>query len=54
MIEEVIAALFMGKAETGAISHLVCGMTDEALWVITVYEPNDTEWINPRTRRTVS
>lgn len=47
------SCLVYGRSEEGKDIHVVCGMTDESLWVITVYEPNDTDWIDPRTRRTV-
>jgi hypothetical protein len=31
--------------------HIVCGLTSDTLWVITVYEPDSEEWIDPKTRR---
>lgn len=31
--------------------HIVCGLTSDTLWVITVYEPDPEEWIDPKTRR---
>jgi len=33
--------------------HVLCGMACDILWVITVYEPDPEEWINPKTRRVV-
>ena len=48
------SCLVYGKSQEGKDIHVVCGMTDETLWVITVYEPDEIDWIDPRTRRTVS
>jgi hypothetical protein len=33
--------------------HVSCGQAFDVLWVITVYEPDAAEWVDPRTRRVV-
>ena len=48
------SCLVYGRSKTGKDIHVVCGMTDEALWVITVYEPDEVDWVDPGTRRIVS
>ncbi len=45
------SCLVYGKSQTGRNIHVVCGRAYEILWIITVYEPDPTEWLNPKTRR---
>jgi len=40
-----------GKTLTGRDIHAVCGKSYDILWIITVYEPDPREWVNPETRR---
>ena len=51
MIREGIAVLFMEILGTDI--HVLCSRAYDILWIITVYEPDPTEWINPKTRRVV-
>jgi len=34
-------------------SCALCGVAYDILWVITVYEPDPEEWVNPKTRRKI-
>lgn len=45
------SCLVYGKTKGNKDLHLVCGLTSDILWVITVYEPDPVEWIDPETRR---
>ena len=47
------SCLLWGKTGAGRDLHLVCGITDEAVWVITIYEPDSERWETPLKRRTV-
>jgi len=42
-----------GKTRFGRDIHVLCGMAYDILWIITVYEPDPAEWVNPKTRRIV-
>jgi len=47
------SCLVYGKSHLGKDIHVSCGQAFDMLWVITVYEPDEAEWIDPRTRRIV-
>ncbi len=47
------SCLVYGKSKIGRDIHALCGMAYDTLWIITVYEPDPAEWVNPKTRRTV-
>lgn len=46
------SCLVYGKSQRGGDLHVVCGIAYDKLWIVTVYEPDPEEWIDPRTRRT--
>ena len=48
------SCLVYGKSESGRNLHLVCGKAYDILWIITVYEPDPSEWIDFRKRRVVT
>ena len=45
------SCLVYGTTEGSKALHLVCGLTSDTLWVITVYEPDPEEWTDLKTRR---
>lgn len=45
------SCLVWGRTSGGRDLHLVCGITDDMLWIITVYEPNPEAWETPERRR---
>lgn len=45
------SCLVYGKTPEGKDLHMVCGVASALLWIITVYEPNPEEWVDPKTRR---
>ncbi|MDZ7697086.1 MAG: DUF4258 domain-containing protein [Deltaproteobacteria bacterium] len=47
------SCLVYGKSHVGKNIHVLCGQAFDMLWVITVYEPDAAEWVDPRTRRAV-
>jgi len=47
------SCLVYGKTRMGRDIHVLCGMAYDMLWIITVYEPDPGEWVNPKTRRVV-
>jgi hypothetical protein len=47
------SCLVYGKSRVGKDIHVLCGTAYDILWIITVYEPNPEEWVNPKTRRVV-
>jgi hypothetical protein len=47
------SCLVYGNTWNGKDIHVLCGRAYDILWIITVYEPDPTEWINPKTRRVV-
>lgn len=57
MVEEYPAnkrgssCLVYGRTQVGKDLHVVCGKAHEVLWIITVYEPDPEEWVDPKTRR---
>ena len=47
------SCLVYGKSRVGKDIHLLCGTAYDILWIITVYEPDPAEWVNPKKRRVV-
>jgi len=45
--------LVYGKTRIEKDIHVLCGMAYDILWIITVYEPDPAEWLNPEKRRIV-
>lgn len=45
------SCLVSGTTVEGRSLHLVCGLTSDILWIITVYEPDPVEWETPYERR---
>lgn len=45
------SCLVWGRTSSGRDLHLVCGITDDMLWIVTVYEPNPEAWETPERRR---
>ena len=45
------SCLVYGKSQVGKDIHVLCGTAYDILWIITVYEPDTSEWINLKTRR---
>jgi hypothetical protein len=37
--------LILGKKENGALIHVVVGKGSGFIWIVTVYEPDESEWI---------
>jgi len=47
------SCLIYGKTQNNRDIHVVCGMAYNILWIITAYEPDPAEWVDPRTRRVI-
>ena len=45
------SCLVWGKTGKGQDLHLVCGLTGETVWVVTIYEPDQGKWETPLKRR---
>lgn len=45
------SCLVYGKSKGGKAIHLVCGIAYDRLWIVTVYEPDILDWIDPKTRK---
>jgi len=45
------ACLILGKTASDVIIHSVIGYGNSHLWIVTVYEPDENEWINGFTER---
>ena len=45
------SCLILGVTIQKRLLHIVVGVTDTKLWIITVYEPNPNKWINNFTKR---
>jgi len=45
------SCLICGKTESGKFLHIVCGCLYDLVWIITVYEPDPEEWMDPLHRR---
>ena len=52
-IKTNIYFLVYWKSGLGRDIHVLCGIAYDILWIITVYEPDPAEWVNPVTRRVV-
>lgn len=46
-----LSCLVCGKTLTGNYLHVVCGLFDDTLWIITAYKPEQEDWIDNITRR---
>jgi hypothetical protein len=46
--------LVCGKTKSGQYLHIVCGCLHDRLWIVTVYEPDSEEWLDPLHRRSES
>ncbi len=38
------SCLLLGNTDTGAALHVVCGLGDSEVWMITAYHPDPEEW----------
>ena len=47
------SCLVYGNTQGGRDIHVLCGAAYDILWIITVYEPDPEEWVNPKIRRIV-
>ena len=45
------SCLVCGKTESGKALHIVCGCLYDMVWIVTVYEPDAGDWIDPLHRR---
>lgn len=45
------SCLVWGKARDGRDLHIVCGISENYLWIITIYEPDKEEWETPERRK---
>ena len=46
------SCLVLGLSKTGDSLHVVCGLSDRELWLITSYYPDEEEWeVNFKTRK---
>jgi hypothetical protein len=45
------SCLVWGVTPEGKNLHVVCGISLEMLWIITIYEPDPLEWETPEKRR---
>jgi len=45
------SCLVCGMTESGKYLHIVCGCLYDMVWIITVYEPDSEEWMDPFRRR---
>ncbi|MDO8444560.1 MAG: DUF4258 domain-containing protein [Deltaproteobacteria bacterium] len=45
------SCLVWGRTNTGRDLHIVCGISEEYLWIITIYEPDKEEWETPERRK---
>lgn len=45
------SCLVWGKTSSGRDLHLVCGIAEETLWIITIYEPATDKWETPERRK---
>ncbi|MBM3156857.1 MAG: DUF4258 domain-containing protein [Chloroflexi bacterium] len=46
------SCLVLGFAGDGSPIHVVCGLKEEMLIIVTVYRPDPEQWVNWRKRRT--
>ena len=48
------SCLVYGIDLNNKVLHIVCGSNKEELWIITAYQPNNTEWKNDlKTRKEI-
>jgi len=47
------SCLAWGMTSLGKNLHMVCGISEDTVWIITIYEPDTEEWERPDKRRTV-
>ena len=45
------SCLVSGKTADNRNLHIVCGISEDMVWVITTYEPSQEEWETPEKRR---
>jgi len=45
------SCLVWGKTRAGKDLHIICGLTEETVWVITIYEPEPAKWKTPLKRK---
>lgn len=45
------SCLIWGKTQSGRDLHIVCGISEGNLWLITIYEPDKEEWDTPERRK---
>lgn len=45
------SCLVWGRTKGGKDLHFVCGLADNTVWVITIYEPDMLKWETPHKRR---
>ena len=45
------SCLVCGKTLLGHYLHVVCGLFDDIVWIVTAYEPEREDWIDNITRR---
>jgi hypothetical protein len=45
------SCLVWGVSSLGRDLHAVCGVSEDIVWVITIYEPDTEEWETPEKRR---
>jgi hypothetical protein len=45
------SCLVWGKTSQGKDLHAVCGLSEDVLWIVTIYEPDPIEWEMPGIRR---
>jgi hypothetical protein len=47
------SCLIYGKSNNDKHLHVVCGTAYDRVWIVTVYEPTDDEWIDFKMRRKI-
>lgn len=45
------SCLIWGKGRTGDDIHIICGLSFGKIWIITVYLPEEKDWVDPSRRR---
>jgi hypothetical protein len=45
------SCLIFGKSSKGKKLHVVCGIAHNLVWIVTVYEPSEDDWIDYKRRR---
>lgn len=45
------SCLVWGKTKSGRVLHIVCGISETLLWIITIYEPGKEAWETPERRK---